>query len=211
VRNIRASISARKAGLALAEKKLSDARVLAPLGGFIKERLIAEGQYLKANGPVVTIVQTSPLKLRVEVPETAITSVRTGRPVQFSVDAYPERRFEGKITRVAPSLNQQSRTLRVEAIVNNPEGVLKPGLFARVTIQTDRRDTALVVPSAAVFSFAGLEKVFVIQDGKIAERIVRTGSHLDDVIEITEGVTSGELVAVSNLGSLQQGREVSVR
>jgi len=211
VRNIRATVSARKAALALAEKKLTDARVVAPMPGYVKERPITEGQYLKANSPVVTIVQNSPLKLRVEVPESAITSVRPGRPVRFTVDAFPQKAFDGKVSRVSPSVNQQSRTLRVEAMVSNSDGTLKPGLFARVTIQTDRREKALVVPSAAIFTFAGLEKVFVVQDGKVVERIVRTGTHLDGAVEVLEGVKAGEAVAISNLGSLQQGREVSVK
>ena len=96
-------------------------------------------------------------------------------------------------------------------MVSNSDGTLKPGLFARVTIQTDRREKALVVPSAAIFTFAGLEKVFVVQDGKVVERIVRTGTHLDGAVEVLEGVKAGEAVAISNLGSLQQGREVSVK
>jgi membrane fusion protein (multidrug efflux system) len=96
-------------------------------------------------------------------------------------------------------------------MVNNSDGALMPGLFARVTIQTDRREKALVVPAAAIFTFAGLEKVFVVQDGKVVERIVRTGTHLDGSVEVLEGVKAGEMVATSNLGSLQQGREVSVK
>ncbi len=180
------------------------------MSGLINERLISEGQYLKANGSVVTIVQNAPLKLHVEVPENSITSVRSGRPVRFSVDAYSDRKFEGRVARVAPSVNQQSRTLKLEAIVNNADGALKPGLFARVTIQTDRREKALVAPADAIFAFAGLEKAFVIENGKVSERIVRTGTRLSDGVEIVEGLKAGDVVATSNLGNLQQGREVSV-
>ena len=211
VQNIRATIAARKTALTLAEKKLADAKITAPISGFVKERLASEGQFLKSNSPVVTIVQNSPLKLRVDVPESAVTSVRTGRSVQFHVDAFPDRTFEGRISRISPSVDQQSRTLKLEAITNNPDGSLKPGFFARVTIQTDRKDKVLVVPAEALFSFAGLEKLFVIENGKVAERLVRSGSHVDGQVEIVEGIKEGELVATSNLGNLQQGREVSVR
>jgi len=211
VRNIRATIAARKVSLTLAEKKLADARVTAPISGFIKDRLVSEGQFLKSNSPVVTIVQNSPLKLRVDVPESAVAFVRAGRPVQFHVDAFPDRTFEGRISRISPSVDQQSRTLKIEALADNPAGVLKPGFFARVTIQTDRRDRVLVVPSAALFNFSGLEKLFVIENGKVAERIVRSGTRLDGQVEIVEGVKEGELVAASNIENLQQGREVSVR
>jgi multidrug efflux pump subunit AcrA (membrane-fusion protein) len=211
VHNIRATIAARKSALALAEKKLADASITAPVAGFIRDRQISEGQYLKPNSPVVTIVQNSPLKLRVEVPENAIGSVRSGGAVRFSVDAFPDRTFEGRISRLSPAVNPQSRTLTLEALVNNADGLLKPGFFARATIQTNRRDKALVVPAGAIFSFAGIEKIFVVQEGKVTERIVRSGSRLDNFVEIVEGITEGELVATSNLGSLQQGREVSVR
>jgi len=211
VRNIRATIAARKASLTLAEKKRADAKITAPISGYIKDRLVSEGQFLKSNSPVVNIVQNSPLKLRVDVPESAVAFVRAGRPVQFRVGAFPDRTFEGKISRISPALDQQSRTLKVEALVNNSDGALKPGFFANATIQTDRKDKVLVVRSAALFSFSGLEKVFVIENGKVAERIVRSGTRLDGQVEIIEGVKEGELVAVSNIENLQQGREVSVR
>lgn len=211
VRNIRAAITARRAALALAQKKLADAKITAPLSGFIKERPAAAGQFLKANSPVVTIVQNTPLKLHTEVPESAVAYVRVGRPVEFHVDAFPEETFEGRVSRLSPSVDQQSRTLKLEAIVNNSNGRLKPGFFARVTIQTERKDKALVVPTEALMTVSGIEKVFVIENGKIAERIVRSGVRLANGVEIVDGLTEGELIAKSNLANLQQGREVSVR
>jgi RND family efflux transporter MFP subunit len=211
IRNIRATISARKVALSLAQKKLADAKITAPMSGFIKERLISEGSFLKVNSPVVTLVQNSPLKLHFDVPENALDAVRVGGPVQFQVSSAPEKKFSGRISRVSPSVDRQSRTMKVEAIVDNSAGLLKPGLFARVSILTSQRDKALIVPGTAVFQFAGLEKVFVIENGRVAERIVRSGTQSDEFIEIVEGVKEGDVIAVSNLGSLQQGREVTVK
>jgi RND family efflux transporter MFP subunit len=211
VRNIHASVGARKAAVALAQKKLADGKIVAPLAGFIKERPAAAGQFLRANSPVVTIVQNSPLKLHAEVPETAVAYVRAGRPVRFHVDSFPEREFDGKITRVSPAIDQQSRTLKLEALVGNADGALRPGFFARVTIQTDRKDQALVVPSDSLMNVSGIEKVFVIENGKVAERIVRSGARLGNEVEIVDGVKAGDMIAKSNLSSLQQGREVAVR
>jgi cobalt-zinc-cadmium efflux system membrane fusion protein len=131
--------------------------------------------------------------------------------VHFNVDAWPDRQFEGKIAHVAPILDEQSRTLRLEATVNNDAGLLKPGLFARVTIQTGRREKALVAPAEAIFTVAGLEKVFIVEENRVTERLVRSGVRVADRIEILEGVKEGERVAVSNLGNLQQGREVAVQ
>lgn len=211
VRNIRATVAARKAALEFAQKKLSDARITAPISGLVKERLVSEGTYLKANSPVVTLVQSSPLKLHLDVPETAIESVRAGRPVQFTVDSIPGKTFAGKITRLSPSVNQQSRTLKLEALVDNGTGALKPGLFARVTIFTGKSDKVLIAPPSSLFEVAGLEKLFVIEQGRVAERIVRTGTRGSDYVEVVEGVKEGDVVATSNLGSLQQGREVATR
>ena len=211
VSNIRATIAARRVSLALAQKKLADAKITAPMDGFIKERLVSEGVYLKVNSPVVTLVQNSPLKLRFDVPENALDSVRVKGPIQFQVDSFENRKFSGQISRLSPSVDRQSRTMKVEALVANADGVLKPGLFARVLILTQRRDKALVVPAVAVFQFAGLEKVFVIESGRVSERIVRSGTQTDAFVEIVEGVKAGDLVAISNLGNLQQGREVTTR
>jgi RND family efflux transporter MFP subunit len=211
VRNIRAGISARKAALALAQKKLADAKVTAPLSGFIKERPAAAGQFLKANSPVVTIVQNSPLKLHADVPESAVAYVKVGRPVVFHVDAFPDRTFEGKISRLSPAVDQQSRTLKLEALVDNSDGSLKPGFFTRVTVQTDRKDKTLVVPANAVLTVSGIEKVFVIENGKINERVVRSGVRLGSEVEIVDGLKEGDVIAKSSLDTLQQGREVVVR
>jgi HlyD family secretion protein len=209
VRNIRASIAVRKAALGLAQKKLADAKITAPIAGFIKDRPASAGQFLKANSPVVTIVQNSTLRLHADIPENAIAYVGAGRAVEFHVDAFPDRTFAGKITRLAPSVDQQSRTLKLEAVVNNTDGSLKPGFFARVTIHTDRKDKVLIIPVESLITVSGIEKVFAIENGKIAERIVRSGVRLGDVVEIVEGLKEGDVVAKSNLGTLQQGREVS--
>src|SRR5262249_12587258 len=112
---------------------------------------------------------------------------------------------------ISPSVNQESRTLKIEALVDNKDGVLKPGQFARVTIFTGRTDKVLVAPVNALVKFAGLEKLFVIEGGKVAERIGKSGLRIDDQIEIVDGVREGDVVATSNLGNLQQGREVSLR
>jgi RND family efflux transporter MFP subunit len=211
VRNIRASVAARKAALALAQKKLADAQIVAPIAGLVKERSASAGQFLKSNSPVVTIVQINPLRLHAEVPESAVAYVRSGRPVEFHVDAFPERTFEGKITRLSPAVDQESRTLKLEAIVSNADGVLRPGFFVRATIHTDRKDRVLIVPAESVTTISGIEKVYVVDNGRISERIVRSGTRLGQEVEILEGLKENEVVAKSDLAVLQQGREVSVR
>ena len=100
------------------------------MAGFIKERQVSQGQFLRANSPVVTIVQNSPLKLRVDVPESAVAH-GSGWPAcaAFMWMRFPDRVFEGRISRIAPSVDQQSRTLKLEALVNNSDGTLKAGFL----------------------------------------------------------------------------------
>jgi multidrug efflux pump subunit AcrA (membrane-fusion protein) len=96
-------------------------------------------------------------------------------------------------------------------LVQNADALLKPGFFARVTVQTDRKDKALIVPLESLANVSGIEKVFVVENGKVAERIVRSGVRLGNEVEIVEGLREGDLVAKSNLSGLHQDREVSVR
>jgi multidrug efflux pump subunit AcrA (membrane-fusion protein) len=108
-----------------------------------------------------------PLRLRAEVPERAAHKVQAGQKVRVTVEGDPNI-YEGRLTRLGPTIDEQNRILTVEADVRNP-GTLRPGSFARIDIVTDGADQAIVVPTRAIVSFAGVEKVFVVQDAKAAE------------------------------------------
>jgi membrane fusion protein, multidrug efflux system len=203
--NQTALVEQRAAELQLARKQLQDTVIVAPIDGTVSARHVTRGEYIKAETRIVTLVKSNPLRLQAVVPEVAVASVRVKLPVTLIVDAYPGRTFKGEISRVSPSLDEKARTLTVEATIENSAGTLKPGLFATVQLRIAKQSPAVMVPSRALLAFAGLTKLFVIQDGKVVERVVKTGLKDGDFVEILEGAKVGERVAVESLGRLSNG------
>ena len=205
-----AVIEQQKSAINLAKKALGDTVVRSPITGAVKEKLTSRGAYLSQQSlRIATLVKINPLRLRADIPEFAAASVRTGQQMLLEIDSFPGRKFTGRIARIGASLNEQTRALTVEATVANPGNLLRPGMFAKSTLITAPNAQATMVPSKAVVSIAGLTKVYVIENGKAAERIVKTGARDGDLIEISEGLRTGESVALNNLDKLQTGTIVS--
>ena len=209
VRNLEAIVEEKRAALDLAKKQLTDTEIVSPISGVVKEKAASRGEYLQPGKPIVTIVQVDPLRLRADIPEYAAASVRTGQTMTLTVESFPGRTFTGRVVRIGPSLNEQTRALTVEAEVRNPGNLLRPGMFAKSNLVTANDALALMAPRRAVQVIAGLNKIFVIDNGRVSERIVKLGAVDGDLIEIAEGVKSGEVVATSNLDKLQEGSAVS--
>jgi RND family efflux transporter MFP subunit len=166
------------------------------------------GEFLAAGAPVFGLVRVHPLRLRVAVPERDAPSVRVGQTVRVLLEG-DTAAHAGRVARLSPSIQEQNRTLIVEAEVANREGKLRPGSFARAEIVVEADRTAVMVPAPAVVTFAGLEKVFVVKDGKAVEKRIRTGRRSGDRVEILEGVAAGEPV-VADPGNLVGGTPVTV-
>jgi len=202
-----AALAQRRAEYEIARKQLADASVRAPFDGAVQARSANLGEYVATGVPIVTLVKSNPLRLRLEVPERDSMMVRHGQLVQLRVEgdtnAYP-----GQIARLSPALSEQDRMLRVEANVPNP-GNLRPGLFASASIIVDEHEEVLTVPTNAVVTFAGIEKVVVVQDGKALEKDVNTGRRRGDRVEIVSGLGLGESVVLDPAG-LRTGQRVSV-
>ena len=209
VRNLEAIIEEKRAALDLAKKQLTDTDVVSPITGVVKQKVASRGEYLQPGKPIVTIVQINPLRLRADIPEYAAALVRTGQTMTLIVEAFAGRTFTGRVVRIGPSLNEQTRALAVEAEVGNPSNLLRPGMFAKSKLITANDALAVMVPRRAVQIVAGLNKVFVIENGRASERIVKLGASDGDLIEVIEGVKSGEVVATSSLDKLQDGSVVS--
>jgi len=203
-----AAVEQQKAALALAKKALADTVVRSPISGAVKEKHASRGSYLMVNGKIVTLVKINPLRLRADIPESSVAAVRTGQTINVTVDAFPNRTFTGRVVRIGPSLDEKTRALTVEAEVANSGNLLRPGMFAKSRLITSANAPAVMVPQRAVQPVAGLSKVFVIENGKAVERVVKTGATDGDLIEIVEGVKDGETVAISNLDKLQSGTAV---
>jgi multidrug efflux pump subunit AcrA (membrane-fusion protein) len=201
----RTNVANAEAALALAKQNLSYAVIPSPMDGFVSERTADLGEYVSPQQKVATVVRTNPLRVRIDVPEQAIPEVRIGQSVSATTSAWPDRNFSGRVARIAPNVSAQSRTLTVEAEIDNSSGTLKPGQFASVRILQERAEPAVLVPARAVITEAGVSRVFVIKDGHAEQRLVQTGQTEGDLIEIRQGVAADEQVATSNQQQLTDG------
>lgn len=207
IRNRQALVAQRRSEVALAKQQLSDTSVVAPIDGIVLEKRASVGEYLAAGAPVVNIVKMDPLRLRAEVPERDAVNVRSGQNVRVTVEGDPSA-YLGQIMRLSPVIAQQTRMLLVEADVRN-SGRLRPGAFARAEIVTDDAKMAVTVPTNSIVTFAGIEKVIVVQNGKALEKPVTTGRRSGEWTEIVAGVNVGDQVVVDP-GNLQSGQAVEV-
>jgi len=197
-----------EAALALARKSLSYSVIAAPIDGYVAERTADLGEYVSPQQKVATIVRINPIRIRIDIPEQAIPAVQVGQSVSITTSAWPDKNFSGRIARIAPNVSANSRTLTVEAEIENSSGVLKPGQFATVRILQPRPTSAVLIPARAVLSETGVNRVFVVKDGHAEQRIVQTGQSEGDLIQIKTGVANGEQVATSNLEKLSDGMAV---
>ncbi|MBI3414562.1 MAG: efflux RND transporter periplasmic adaptor subunit [Verrucomicrobia bacterium] len=207
IRNRQAQLTQRHAEVNIARQQLADTKIVAPFDGVIQDRRAQLGEYLAVGAPVAMLVRIDPLRLRVEVPEKEAPRIRAGQKVRLTLEG-DTNVYTGEIKRLSPVINEQNRMLTVEADVRN-DGSLRPGSFARAEILTSDQAKAVVVPFKAILTFAGLEKVFIAQAGKAAERRVITGDRGPDWVEIVSGVNAGDQVILEP-GSLQTGHPVTV-
>ncbi|MGE5698793.1 MAG: efflux RND transporter periplasmic adaptor subunit [Deltaproteobacteria bacterium] len=208
VRNRQELLSERRSSLSLARQQLADAVLHAPIDGAVRERRASVGEFLAAGAPVVQLVRIHPLRLRVAVPERDAAAVRIGQPVRVRPEG-ASAEHSGRVVRLSPAIQEQNRTLVVEAEVANNEGRLRPGSFARAEIVVEPDRAAVLVPATAIVTFAGIEKVFGVKDGLAVEKRIRTGRRSGDRVEVLEGLASGEQVVVEP-GNLAGGLPVTV-
>ena len=208
VLSARAAVTNAETQVAAARRNLSYAVVFSPINGYVSDRPADLGEYVSPSGKVATVVRTNPLRARMDIPEQAITAIQTGQSVSVNVSAYPDRSFSGRVHHIAPSVTPNSRTMTVEAEVENGEGLLKPGQFATIRILQPQTSPAVLVPARAVRAESGTNYVFVVKDGRAEKRIVQLGQAESDLVEVKSGVASGEQVATSNVELLNDGSPV---
>jgi RND family efflux transporter MFP subunit len=211
VRSLKASLQDRRAAYELAQKKLNDAVIRAPVAGAVSERLVQPGEFIKEDTPVITLVQMDPLKLSTAAQERYAGVIKPGMAVQFTVESYPNETFRGRIVSVSPAVDQATRTFTVEAELPNPTHRLKPGFFAKGAILTHVDQNVIAAPDDAVSTLAGVSTVFVIENGKVKPQTVTIGVHQGNLLEIVDGLKGGETLAASNLSQLAAGVAVTTR
>lgn len=199
-----------QSNLALARQELRKATISSPISGFIKTKLASTGDYVKAGTPIFEIIKINPLKLIFTVPEESISKIKKGQEVNFTVNAFPDKQFKAVVRTLYPDLDEQTRNLSVEAVVNNSNGLLKPGMFADINIFTGESKSILTVPSVAVMFDDENASVYVIQNGAAKIIPVKVGNKYGEMTEIVEGLTENQQVIVSGQQGLVEGVKVHV-
>lgn len=209
-RNLVQEVERTRGAVDLQRKKLRDTTIRAPFDGQVKERMVNSGAYVKASTPVFTLVKTDPIRMRIEAPERMAPWIRNGQVADVTLEAYPERVFQGKVWRISPTVDQSKRTFVVEALIANGRNELKPGSYAKATVHTARSEMVCIVPSKALNYVFGANKLYVVRNEKIDAREVKLGDRFGDDIEIADGVKDGEEIATSQINKLENGTRVQV-
>lgn len=212
LRTMWANVESLKAELKLAEKRLNDTTVRAPFEGAVMQKNVSPGQYIKENSPILTLVKVHPLRLRMDVPESATSGIQIGTPLSFTTDAAPGAEFHATVRELNPSLDSKSRSLTAEARLVENDSRLRPGMFVQVRLVTERAAQTVMVPKQALYNIAGLTKVFAIRNGRAVEFRIAPGREHDGWVEVpSDQIHDGDQIAISNVPMLVNNSEVTTR
>ncbi|WP_299466672.1 efflux RND transporter periplasmic adaptor subunit [uncultured Gimesia sp.] len=200
VREKMAHITVQQTLLDLAREDLNNTILKASYTAVVQKRLVAPGSYIKMGDPLLVLVQIDQLRYRGTVPERLSSLLKVGQPVELEIESLTPK--QSTVTRISPFLDQMSRSLLFEAVVDNSQHALRAGLFAEGQIIIDPDQKAIVVPMSAVVQFAGTEKVWKVVDGKVKIQEVLLGEQRGEQIRILEGLQPGDRI----LSNAREGR-----
>lgn len=207
----RAAVKAAEANEVVARLNLERSRIRAPFDGAVADRVASAGDFVKSGAPLFRLVNDAVLKFIVQAPESYAPKVVKELPVVFTVDAYPGRRFEGRVFLVSPQVNLTTRMFDFGALVPNADRALKAGTFARGELLLEKDVPTVTVPLDSLVVGAGVSRVFVVTNGVATSRIVHPGRTAGDRQEILEGLRSGEQVVTTGQGKLVDGSSVRIK
>ncbi|MGD9562923.1 MAG: efflux RND transporter periplasmic adaptor subunit [Pyrinomonadaceae bacterium] len=212
ITSAQAAVEAARTQVGTAEQALADTIIRAPFSGFVSERPTAVGEFVTSASVIVTLLRTNPMKIQIRVAEADVPSVALGRGVTLQVDAYRDRSFAGTVTAINPSVDPASRAAMVEASIQNPDNVLRAGMFATARITKEGGGTGVFVPKTAIYNDRPTQsyRAFVIVDGIAKLRVVQLGPEEGEYQQILSGLEADETVATSNLEQLYEGAKVGV-
>lgn len=206
-----AELDRARAALSLAVTKLAKTKTYAPLACVVKEKKVSVGDYVKVGTPLFVVIQPNPIKLHFALPERDVGYLRINQDVTLRMDAFPGKEFKGTVNIIYPNLDEKTRTLKVEALVPNADGILKPGLFAKVVLYTGAAKDTIVAPITSLLYEADKVRVFVVNGAEAHERPIKLGNKYGEVAEISEGLAEGEQVVVAGQQNLADGAKVRIQ
>lgn len=206
-----AQLASSEAKVQLSQAKMAQSAMMAPFSGVVGLRSVSVGDYVSVGKTLITLTNIDPIKVDFRVPEIFLAQVKLGQPIGLKVDAVPGRNFQGRIFAVDPVVDVNGRAIKLRATVPNGDLVLKPGLFARVTIVVDRRENALLIPESAVVPDGIGKIVYIVDNGKAKRVAVELGKRLPGKVEIVKGLTPQMVVVSSGQMRLRDGSTVSIK
>lgn len=186
--------------MAILEKAVADTTIRAPFDGWVAEKLVAVGEQISSGmqaTKVITLVRINPLRLALTVSQQDIGCIQAGQAVRFRVDSFPDQYFNGTVQFIAPVVTNDTRSMVVEAVVPNPDGTLRPGLFATAELQLPKKGTEVFVPASAVQKTGDVARVFVVRDGVAREQVVALGELVKGNIQVKSGLTSKDTLVAN--------------
>ena len=190
---------------------MQNTQLTAPISGVVTARNYDSGDMYNQGQPVLTIEQTNPVKVMVNISEVYYKQVFKGMPVDIELDAYEGETFYGKVTIVYPTVDQSTHTFPVEVTINNSSQKVRPGMFARATVNFGDKNHVLVPDEALVKQIgAGDRYVYIYKNGKVSYNKVELGKHIGTQYEILSGVNPGDDVVIAGQSRLANGKEVEV-
>jgi membrane fusion protein (multidrug efflux system) len=206
-----AGLNLSKANLQLAQINLQESTIISPIDGIVTAKHIDEGNLIRTGDIIVTIAEMKTVKVIVAVAEEYGGQIAAGTPARIKVDAFGDRVFAAEVYSVYPALDEQTHTIQAEIRMDNNELLLKPGMFARVTLITERKDNVVVIPRDVVLGGRIDEPyVYVVEDGIAHKRFVKIGIKQADKYEITDGLKQDEKLVVNGMHYLADGMKVEV-
>ena len=199
-----------QAALELAQTRLAKHVLRAPFDGVVGVRTMSVGAFVNIGAPIVNLEKIDLLKLDFKVPENLLRMVGVGQKVDVTVDALPGRAFVGEIYAINPLVDVNGRALQLRARLNNTDGLLRPGLFARVVIRGVTEREVVLIPESAVVPKGGDTYVFRVESGKAYEKRVRLGERLNAEVEVIEGLEPKAIIVTAGQQKLHNGSDVAI-
>lgn len=182
--------------------------IRAPIAGVVSARNIKPGQNLQANDVAFQITNTTELRAELRIPQSELSKFAPGHVATLTIDAMPETNFEATIARISPTIDTRDGTFRATAFIDNGDGWLAPGMFARFTIAYEKHENALVIPLDAVIEEDSNYSVFVVNDGEVTQRAITTGIRSAGRVEVLSGLEDNEYIVTQGQASLRSGSKV---
>jgi membrane fusion protein (multidrug efflux system) len=198
-----------QASLALVEARIAKTEIKAPFSGIIGLRVVSIGDYVKEGADLVNLEAIDPIKIDFRVPENFLRDVKVGQTMKVALDAIPGKTYDGRIIAVNPLLDAAGRSVVVRAQVRNQDTTLRPGMFARISLLTQSKRDAMVVPEEALVPQGTDNFLFRIVDGKANRVKVETGQRRDAKVEITSGIEKGDTIVTAGQARLREGTPVT--